>query len=112
MRRLRRSRPDSVLGVAERPPLLTCGNKMYALCSGRNMKIVVPNWHPARLNQWDGRHWSVRAKLKKEDRTLVTIYARHYEIPTADRRRRVSLHIVMAKGQRRCDPDAFWKSTL
>lgn len=75
-------------------------------------RIVIPGWHPARLNQWDGRHWSVRSRLKKADRELVGVYAKLARIPLAMGKRRVSLRITLGPRQRAGDPDAFWKSTL
>jgi hypothetical protein len=74
--------------------------------------LTVPNWHPARLNQWDGRHRSVRHRLKKADRVLLGWYARGARVPPARGKRRVSLVIVLGPRQRAPDPDSFWKSTL
>lgn len=74
--------------------------------------LVIPDWLPARVNQWDGRHWAVRAKLKKADRELVAVYAHQAGIPLATVPRRVVLRLTLAKGQRGGDVDAFWKSTL
>ena len=74
--------------------------------------ITITHWHPARLNQWDGRHWSVRAGLKKADRVLVAWYAKACRVPEAICKRRVSLILTLASRQRSPDPDAFWKSSL
>lgn len=79
---------------------------------GTTYTLTIPNWHPARLNQWEGRHWSVKAKLKKGDRELVIFYSRLAGIPQAHGKRRVSLAVVLTKAQRSPDIDAFWKSTL
>jgi Holliday junction resolvase RusA-like endonuclease len=76
------------------------------------LRLAIPNWIPATLNQWDGRHWSVRARLKKADRDLVAWYAREQEIPKATGKRRVSLEIVLGPRGRKSDPDAYWKSVL
>jgi hypothetical protein len=76
-------------------------------------QLRIKNWHPARLNQFVGRHWSAAHKLKKLDREIVSLavgptckYAHFHH------RRRVSLRIVLKPGQRKCDPDAYWKSLL
>jgi hypothetical protein len=79
---------------------------------GKTHVLTIRNWHPARLNQWDGRHWSVRHRLKRADREMVGICARLAGIPPATVRRRVSLVLTMAPRQRRPDPDCWWKSTL
>lgn len=74
--------------------------------------IIIPSFHPARLNQWDGRHWSRRARLKRGDRELIAYYARVAAIPRAAGKRRVSLRLTLAPGQRGGDPDAYFKSVL
>ncbi len=74
-------------------------------------RLVIDNWHPARLNSWDGRHWSVRARAKKFDRDLIGLEAIRQGIVKANGPRRVSLLIVLGKGQRGPDPDSLWKST-
>lgn len=74
--------------------------------------IVIPQWHPPRLNQWDGRHWAVRARLKGVCRNLVGYYVAALRVPPARGKRRVSLEIGLKKGQRAGDPDAYWKATL
>ena len=75
-------------------------------------RLTVPGWHPARLNQWDGCHWSRRSRLKKADRELIACYARLAEIALATGKRRVSLHLTLGPGQRAGDPDSYWKSLL
>lgn len=75
-------------------------------------KLTIPDWHPSRLNQWDGRHWSKRAKLKRMDRDFIAYYARQQNIPSANGKRRVSLSLTLGKGQRGGDPDSYWKSLL
>lgn len=74
--------------------------------------LKIGNWHPARLNQWDGCHWSKRAKLKRVDRDIVALNAHAFGIPKATGKRRVSLTLTLAPRQRAGDPDAYWKSLL
>lgn len=76
------------------------------------LKVQIPLWHPARLNQWDGAHWAVRAQLKADDREMVGIFCQQVGVPHAKKKRRVSLHIILAPRQRAADPDAWWKSLL
>lgn len=72
--------------------------------------IIIPNWHPAPLNKLLGGHWSKGAKFKSTDRAIVAAYAKPFA--KAQGKRRVTLRIVLGKGERACDPDAFWKSLL
>ena len=79
--------------------------------------LWIPRWHPHLQNEWDGRHWSVRAKMKKEDRLMVCVYGRisrfgGVEIPVATSKRRVMFRFVFPKGKRRFDGDAPIKSGL
>jgi Holliday junction resolvase RusA-like endonuclease len=73
-------------------------------------RLVIPAWHPARLNQWDGRHWSTRSRAKRCDRSIVAGYALQQRIPPATGKRRVSLVITLAPRQRAGDPDAYFKT--
>ncbi len=74
--------------------------------------FAVEGWQPARLNQWDGRHWSARAKAKKADRRVIALAAKLAGIPRATGNRRVSLHLTLEPRQRAPDVDAHWKSLL
>ncbi len=75
-------------------------------------RLVIPDWHPAKLNALYAGHWARRARLKKADRELVGIYARQAAIPPATGKRRVQLVLTLAPRQRAGDPDAYWKSML
>ena len=43
---------------------------------------------------------------------MIAAYVRKAKVPKAAGRRRVSLHIILDKGQRGADPDAYQKSSL
>lgn len=73
-------------------------------------KIEIEDWHPAKVNSWDGRHWRVKHRIKKSDREMIFWYSRH--IPPATSKRTVTLEIVLGKGERGGDPDSYWKSLL
>ena len=75
-------------------------------------EITIDGWHPARLNQWDGRHWAVRSKAKAVDRDVIALACRTTGVPVATGKRRVSLGIILGPRQRGGDPDAYWKSLL
>jgi hypothetical protein len=74
--------------------------------------LVIPNWHPRRLNELVGCSWQKRHRLKREDRELVAGYARLAGNPLAVVKRRVSLKLTLAPGQRAGDVDSYWKSLL
>ncbi len=67
----------------------------------------ILDWQPAPLNKLLG-HWSKSAKLKKLDRGVIAYY--FADTPKAQGKRRITLEIILGKGQRGCDPDAYWKS--
>jgi hypothetical protein len=71
--------------------------------------LEIPRWYPATINQL--MH-SVRGKirLKKADREMIAGYVMAKRIPRAEGKRRLSLHIVLGKGQR--GADAYHKSLL
>lgn len=72
--------------------------------------LRIDRWHPAAANQYMWKHWRVASRMKKADCRLVEIEAIAQGVPKAEGRRRVDIHIVLKKGQRERDPDAFWKS--
>ncbi len=75
-------------------------------------RLTIPNWRPTMKNAFIGRHWAVKAKLKRADREMVAAYAMLSRIPTATGKRRVSLEVVLTGRQKQCDEDAFWPSLL
>lgn len=74
--------------------------------------ITVPAWRPARDNELEQSHWRVKHRLKSADAAIVAAYAVQAGIPQATGKRRVSLEIVLGKGQRKADPLAHAKSLL
>lgn len=74
--------------------------------------LHIPDWMPTSLNKLVNSHWAVASKYKKADRNLIALYATSQEIPKATRKRRVSLRVVLPKGQRSLDNDNVWKSLL
>lgn len=72
------------------------------------MLITIPNHHPAALNQYIGKHWAIGAKLKKLDKEMILGYCQH--VPKATTKRRVDFTIILGKGQKSRDPDAYQKS--
>ena len=80
--------------------------------TGTHATIVIPRWHPPRLNQWDGRHWAARARLKRQTRDMVAAYARQLGVPPATGKRRVGLAVWLRPRCRGGDPDAYHKALL
>lgn len=76
---------------------------------GKMTEVFIPRWHPTPLNKLT-RNWRQTSRLKKADREMVGAYMRGYRKDLG--KRRVGLTIVLSKGKRACDPDAYWKSTL
>lgn len=75
--------------------------------------LTIPGWHPRTVNQLLTPHLGTRARLKEADRQMVGGYALALRIPRAACKRRVSLRVSgWARGGRRVDPDAYWKSVL
>lgn len=70
----------------------------------------VPDWHPTPVNKLYDHHWTKRRKHKQSDTDIVAHYGRN--VPKADRKRSVSLHVVFPAGKRRPDPEALGKSLL
>jgi Holliday junction resolvase RusA-like endonuclease len=72
--------------------------------------IFIERWHPAKLNELMGGHWSKGHRLKKRDREMVWAYSQGEAKATG--KRRVELTIILKPKQRAADPDAQWKSPL
>lgn len=69
--------------------------------------IAIPDWHPTPVNKLL-KHWAIAAKLKKSDRQMIWAYSTG--IPKAIGKRSLEVEIILGKGQRACDPDAYFKS--
>lgn len=73
--------------------------------------VLIPDWHPAKLNELLGVHWAVAARRKKADRRMLMVYCHNHGVEKATTKRRVDLTITLAPRQRAADPDAYWKTT-
>jgi len=74
--------------------------------------LEIPGWHPQRLNVLMTCHWRKRGRLRVADDAMVKVAALNAGIPKATVKRRVKITIVLGKGQRAGDRDAYFKSTL
>ncbi len=72
--------------------------------------MEIPGWMPARLNQILGGHFAKGHRLKKHDKEVIALAVALCGVPAATTRRKVSLLVVLEKGKRSPDPDAFDKS--
>jgi hypothetical protein len=73
--------------------------------------LWIPHWHPTPLNKLLGNHHKA-GRRKRADRDMVMAYAHLSRLPQATGKRRIILEIILDKGMRKCDPDAYWKSLL
>lgn len=76
------------------------------------MIIHIENWHPTPLNKLINCHWSTAHKRKRSDMQMIGAYAFKAKIPKATGKRRLELIITLGRGQRACDPDAYFKSAV
>ncbi len=75
-------------------------------------RLFLPRFRFASLNAMLGRHWAVKAKLKKGDREVVAFYARLHGVPKSVGKRRVSLEVVLTGRQKPLDDDNAFKGCL
>lgn len=73
--------------------------------------LDISGWHPAPLNTLLG-HKMKAHRLKARDRKIIGDAVMAYRVLPADCKRRVTLTLVYAPGERAVDPDASWKSLL
>jgi len=71
--------------------------------------ITIPDWNPTPLNKLLG-HWAKAARKKKSDARIVWAYAVSAQVPKATGKRSLQVVITLAKRQRACDPDSYFKS--
>jgi len=77
----------------------------------RTVSCFIRDWRPTPLNKLiNAPHWSVRSSLKAHDALIMLVAFK--PLPKATGKRRVSIHVVLGKGIRSVDPDAYFKSTL
>jgi hypothetical protein len=101
----------------------------------KEWRIEVPGWTPTPLNQLLKNRWS-SSRLKKKDARTILESCVIFGVPPVGlthgekkdrktlgivgrvpgdpepRKRHVMLEIKLAKGERACDSDAYWKSLL
>lgn len=75
-------------------------------------RMVIPRWHPTKLNDLLNCHWAVADRRKTADREQLAASAWMADIPKATGKRRVTLTIILGPRQRGGDVDCYWKSTL
>lgn len=74
--------------------------------------VRINNYHPARLNEYQGRHWSAGHRCKRLDRDVIAVHCLGAGVVRAEVKRRVGLEITLGPRQRGGDVDAYWKSVL
>ena len=96
------------IAAAAKPPRLP--DPTPAQRHARRFSVLIGRWHPTPLNQLLGSHHMVAARLKASDAAIVFGELFAAGVPAARAKRRVSLILTLGKGQRACDPDAYFKS--
>jgi hypothetical protein len=71
--------------------------------------ITIPHWHPVRLNKLLNSHWASANRMKQSDAQMIGVYCYQSKVPKATDKRKVGIEIVLGKGQRGGDPDAYFK---
>lgn len=72
--------------------------------------VTIRRWHPTKVNDLVNAHWGQRSRMKLADLETVAAACLEAGVRRAAGQRRVALTIVLAKGQRAGDPDAYHKS--
>lgn len=71
--------------------------------------IELPGYTPTPTNKLLRVHWGSRSRIKKRDYDIVATSILPYGIPAATGKRHVRMMVVLGKGQRAYDPDAYQK---
>jgi predicted amidohydrolase len=71
--------------------------------------LFVPSWFPTPLNKLLTCHWGKAGRMKAADAALVALAARQAGIRPATGPRRLDMHLILPKGKRVADTDAYWK---
>ena len=79
---------------------------------GTSYVVLIPDWHPTRLNEIRGRHAMVAHRRRKADTQFWRAYCHLAGVPKAKGKRRLTLTIGTDKGKQAGDPDAYWKLLL
>ena len=72
--------------------------------------LRIEGWHPPRANELMWVDWRVVSTKKKKAAKVVSQWAAVHKLVPATGRRRLDVTIVLAKGQRAPDSDAFDKA--
>jgi hypothetical protein len=81
--------------------------------SAQHWQFIIPDYHPPAANDWVGRHWGVKHRLRSLLTELLIVYAKLAGVPPATGQRRVRLHLTGWPGLRTLpDLDAFDKLFL
>lgn len=81
------------------------------MITATSWRILIPNYHPTRLNQLINAGWRAQWKLKKKDKQMIGYYCLMAGVQPAVGKRLVRLTIILGPRQRP-DIDDFYKSTL
>lgn len=85
---------------------------LRAAFSCRTHTLTIDNWHPRRTNEWAGKHWAVRHRMRKAQSQRLWLEAYMQGVPKASGRRRVSLTLHGFARWKFPDADAYDKLLL
>jgi hypothetical protein len=71
--------------------------------------VTIPGFTPLSVNKLLSLHPYSRSRAKRGDYELVAYYAKLAGVPPATGHRKVSVEIILGKGQRGGDPDNYQK---
>lgn len=72
--------------------------------------FTVPGWIPPILNQFLGRSWTVKHRLRKDTEAMLVCYG--YRVPRATGQRSVALLVTLGPRRKQFDADAADKLLL
>jgi hypothetical protein len=72
----------------------------------------IEGWRPVPTNLYMRMHFGKRKRTRKRIAEILALYKRLNKVPDAQGKRRVGLHIMLGKWEKRADPDAYWKALL
>lgn len=74
--------------------------------------LIITDWHPVRTNEWAGRHWAVKGKLRGGQESMIRVYAMQQSIRLASGKRAVKLLLHGWPTGKFPDRDAYDKLLL
>jgi hypothetical protein len=75
--------------------------------------MVIHDWHPCKKKRLNAAPWHIGQRLRKEDAQRLTHEARQANVPKANGKRRVNLHLILgARHGEDVNPEEYRESLL